>query len=221
MRHRMEQLEASNRVSHERLHDTKAAIAGVVAAWHLLHDGHVPDGYRARLERMIDSEMARLAGLAEPRTSATEQVDLDQTVDPVVTAQRVLGRSIEWSPSGHRANGRPDEIAEILTTLLDNAARHAPGSPVWISTRDLGTCVELTVSDAGPGVAPEVADRVFTWGARGPDSHGEGIGLCVAQRLAEGMRGALTWAPLDGRGATFVLTLELARKGHGATSVAA
>jgi signal transduction histidine kinase len=117
--------------------------------------------------------------------------------------------------------GRSEEITEIVTTLLENAAQHAPGSPVWIATRDLRGSIELTVSDVGPGIPPEVGDSVFAWGRRGPDSRGEGIGLCVAKRLAEGMGGALTCVPTNGCGAIFVVQLEGARKAHDATNVGA
>lgn len=215
---RVERVEARSRLDRERLHEINATLAGIVAASRLIHENGIDQERRAHLERMVESELARLAAMLDPGGSPIRTVDLDEALEPVVTAQRVLGRSVDWSPSGHHVTGRSEDIAEIVTTLLENAAQHAPGSPVWVACREVDDEVELTVSDVGPGIPPEVGDRIFDWGECGPGSQGQGIGLCVAKRLAEEMGGSLTWAPTNGVGAVFVLRLKLARTPHGAAN---
>jgi signal transduction histidine kinase len=113
--------------------------------------------------------------------------------------------------------GRAEDIAEVVTTLLENAAQHAPGSPVRVAARDIGETLELTVSDLGPGISREVSARLFEWGERGPASHGQGIGLHVARRLVEDLGGTLRTLSTNGRGATFALRLPYERAEHGAT----
>jgi signal transduction histidine kinase len=222
LHHRVEQVEARNRLDRERLHEINAAIAGIATASQLMHDGStIPVERRSQLERMVESEIARLAEMIGPGVSKIREIHLDEVMEPVVTAQWVLGRTVHWTPSGHVVVGRPEDVAEILTTLLENAAQHASGSPVWISARDLGSTLELTVSDVGPGISAEVSPVLFEWGERGPTSHGQGIGLCVAKRLAEGLGGALGHVPTNGCGATFAVTLQLVRTTHGAAGARA
>lgn len=219
---RMEQVEARNRVDRERLHEINAAIAGIATASRIMHDGSVmAENRRTQLQHLVESEIARLAEMLWPGESTIGEVDLDEALEPVVMAQRVLGRSVDWTPSGHVVIGRREDIAEIVTTLLENAAAHAPGSPVWIGTRDLGETLELTVSDVGPGIPPEATTALFTWGESGPGSHGQGIGLSVARRLAQEIGGTLSHVPTNGCGATFAVRLQHTRKPHDAASASA
>ena len=62
--------------------------------------------------------------------------------------------------------------------------------------------------DDGPGVPDDLRGSLFAWGARGPTSPGQGIGLQLAKRLMVEQAGNLTLES-DGRpgGATFVLSI--------------
>lgn len=66
--------------------------------------------------------------------------------------------------------------------------------------------IEIRVADTGPGIAPEIADRLFTPFATTKDS-GMGIGLSISRTIAESHGGHLRYEPNDAGGATFVLTL--------------
>lgn len=211
---RVADVEQRNRIDRERLHEMNAAIAGIVTASELIHDGtRLSEDRRAQLERMVEAEIARLGGLAAPSLTPSPigRVDLDETLEPVVVAQRVLGRQVEWTPTGHTVRGRSEDIAEVVTTLLENAAQHAPGSPVRIAARDFGEALELTVSDLGPGISREMTARLFEWGEHGASSRGQGIGLHVAKRLVEDLGGSLRALTTNGCGATFALRLPYER----------
>jgi signal transduction histidine kinase len=66
--------------------------------------------------------------------------------------------------------------------------------------------VRLTVRDDGPGVDPELGDRVFDPGVRGSDDHGRtGLGLPLARRLARSCGGDVRLGP--GPGGCVVLEL--------------
>ena len=95
----------------------------------------------------------------------------------------------------------------IVNILLSNAARHAGEGAVYVDVVAIGGEVEVSVADEGPGVGPEMRSRLFTWGAHGPRSPGQGIGLSAARMLAEDLGGRLALGPTVGRGARFVLTL--------------
>ena len=106
-------------------------------------------------------------------------------------------------------------IDQVLTNLLEYAARYTPpGTEIRIGVRLTGGGVEVSVSDAGPGVPPLEIDRIFKPFYRAADSHapGIGLGLAVAKGLVEANGGRI-WAENrpDG-GARFVFTLPLAEQ---------
>ncbi len=82
-------------------------------------------------------------------------------------------------------------VREVLSVLVDNAARHGTGS-VTIRVRSGGTdTIAVDVRDQGPGVG--FPERLF--GRRNPGSSGHGIGLTLARALAEADGGSLVYEP--------------------------
>ena len=102
----------------------------------------------------------------------------------------------------------PALIGRVLDNLLTNAIRHAPsgGSVTLAGERGLGL-LTLTVEDTGPGVPPEMQDRLFEPFVTGrPD--GTGLGLAIARELVEAHGGRLVLRPpTPGSGTVFALTL--------------
>ncbi|GGU07182.1 sensor histidine kinase [Nocardioides albus] len=211
-----------------RLHEVASALAGVRAATTLLNSPAAIDGdRRAALAQMAQSELQRLermvrkqqeyVGSEMPNLRAGEQVDevaevidLDAVVGTIVLAHEAKGTEVEWRPSRMLALGDADQMTEALNVLLDNAAAHGSG-PVRIDVRAAdrsSTCVEIAVTDDGPGVAPELRRRIFAWGVSGPGSAGHGIGLHAARDLMERQGGYLELAE-SGERTTFVLGIPL------------
>jgi PAS domain S-box-containing protein len=122
-----------------------------------------------------------------------------------------MGSKIELSVAGP-AVGRWDRarIDQVVTNLVGNAIKYAPGSPVWVSIAAPrpGT-LELAVADQGPGISEQDRGRVFRQFERGSDtgSPGMGLGLWIVNRIVMAHGGTVT---LDGRvsaGARFVVSL--------------
>lgn len=109
--------------------------------------------------------------------------------------------------------GDPDRIQQALENLLSNAAKYAPaGTSVRLKIEDEckgGQQVTISVSDKGPGIAPEVLPRLFQRFAAGSDSGGLGLGLYVASRIAAAHGGTLTADSAPGKGATFRLSIPI------------
>lgn len=212
--------EAEATVQHDRevVHEMRAATAGIVAGVHLLASDQVPPGpRRLALKHMVDVEAARLGRTCtDDGPDKLAELAVDDVVEPLVIAQEALGHRVHWHPDGHRVLARPDALAEVLNVLLTNAHRHAHGQATTVVSQRTGECVEIRVSDQGPGVEPGLEDRLFQWGARGATSTGQGIGLQRAHRLMLELGGSLHLAPAvvaRGGGATFVVTLRSADTG--------
>ena len=105
------------------------------------------------------------------------------------------------------------QIEQILLNLLRNAFQAVDGledRQVWMRTRREGAArVRMVVEDSGPGLAPELCDRVFeTFYTTKPN--GLGVGLAISRSLAEEHGGRLWAESPDARGARFVLELPVA-----------
>ena len=105
----------------------------------------------------------------------------------------------------------------MLTNLVTNALRYTP-PPGEIAVRVAAEdgVVRFEVSDSGIGIAPEHLPRVFERFYRVDKSRaralgGAGVGLTIAQALAETMGGRISaHSPGPGQGSTFTLELPAA-----------
>jgi signal transduction histidine kinase len=201
-------VELGVREDRARMHEIDATVAGIASAQRLMSDGLVADRADA-LAAMMSAEVERLQRLVADRMPSRQRsIDLDEVVGQIVLSHLARGRVVLWQPSGLRAMGRADDIAEVVNVLLENAAVH--GGPDAVSVRvarDLdGLGVTVTVSDQGPGIAPELRERLFDWGVSRPGSPGQGIGLHVAADITHELGGRLELLP-TAIGASFAMHL--------------
>ncbi len=100
----------------------------------------------------------------------------------------------------------PQVAGRILDNLLTNAIRHAPaGGAVTLEAERTPGRLVLVVRDTGPGVPPDLADRVFEPFVTGR-ADGTGLGLAIARELADAHGGRLVLRPSDA-GAVFAFDL--------------
>jgi signal transduction histidine kinase len=219
---RMQEVEAAVRADRERLHEITGTVAGIASASRLIHHGaDISASRKSHLQRMLSSEIGRLERLMGERPTEVARVDLDGVIWPLVVAHRARGHRVRWEANGLMAAGRADDVAEVVNILLNNAAAHAPGATATIDVRRVEERVEIAVSDSGPGVPRAVSAHIFEWGARGPSSTGQGIGLNVAQRLMTEQGGYLRVVNRPRGGSTFIVGLPADGEDHDAAHSAA
>jgi two-component system sensor histidine kinase KdpD len=195
-------------------HDLRTPLAAIRAAAGNLMDPAVEltrDEERAAAAS-IDAEAQRLSRLVRNMLDlgrieggalhpSLQLYDLADLVDPVVErlAPVLAPASVEVSIPDDLPPVRVDAIFvdQILTNLLENAAKHAAGKRIRVTAEcPAGGSVELTVEDAGPGVPPPALGHLFERFYRGPkrlgsrSEGGSGIGLTVVRGLAEAMGGS-------------------------------
>jgi signal transduction histidine kinase len=105
-------------------------------------------------------------------------------------------------------------LTSIIENLIDNAIRHTPaGGSVLVTLTKTPHSAELLVQDNGPGIAPELHERVFErfYRVPGSEAEGSGLGLAIVRKLAEayGSR-ILLGLGLDGKGLSVALVFEAA-----------
>jgi signal transduction histidine kinase len=124
------------------------------------------------------------------------------------------GVSVELSadPEIDPVEGDERRIRQVVFNLLANAVKFTPeGGAVDVSAARLNGEVRVSVSDTGPGVAPEDRDRIFDefqqTDAGVAVREGTGLGLALSKRLVE-LHGGRIWVDSEvGAGSTFVFTL--------------
>ncbi len=113
-----------------------------------------------------------------------------------------------------RVRGDGARLAQVMTNLTDNAARHAT-TTVSLSLRRDGDWAVVQVANDGPGVPLEDRVRIFDRftrldQARARDSGGSGLGLAISREIAQAHGGTLTLLPGGAEpGAVFELRLPL------------
>jgi signal transduction histidine kinase len=148
-----------------------------------------------RLARLTEDLLllARLDG-QPPRRKPTDLAAVCESVAARYATARVPVRA-EAAPCV--VSGDPDALARLLVNLLDNAVRHA-ASRVCVSVLRDGGWAVLTVTDDGPGIPPEDAERVFGRFARLDDARartgedGAGLGLAIVRSTAEAHGGTVS-----------------------------
>ena len=103
-------------------------------------------------------------------------------------------------------------VEQILTNLIANAIKYAPGKPIEVSVARVADGAVLQVRDHGGGIAEEELSRIFERFERADstrDHGGMGLGLYVAREIAEAHRGTIVAANLPGGGASFTVRLPL------------
>jgi signal transduction histidine kinase len=186
-------------------------------------DRELVEDLLAETDRMnaVLSDLLILARLDAGKLAVAREVfDLGATV--AETAERFGARAnardvrLEVRSTGELpVRGDPERTAQILAALLDNALRFTPpGVGVEVSARAQDGRVEATVTDTGPGIAPEHLPRVFdrfyraeASRTRSEDGGGTGLGLSIARELARAQGGELTAANAPDGGARFTLSL--------------
>ncbi|WP_327306417.1 ATP-binding protein [Streptomyces sp. NBC_01298] len=146
-----------------------------------------------QVERLTDVVQRLLTNSRDPRTGSAVPFDLDEVVKQQLEewrpAYRSAGRAVVRSgKTGIRAVGTPGAVSQVLATLVENSLMHGGGT-VALRTRVIGNQAVLEVTDEGPGVPPDLGNRIFERAISGRNS--TGIGLAVARDLAEADGGRL------------------------------
>lgn len=103
----------------------------------------------------------------------------------------------------------PDKLEQVLTNLVENAAKYGDPKGMAITGRLDGEVVAVSVADRGEGIPTEDLPRVFTKFFRRDHGRptGTGLGLWISRGLVEAHGGELTASSEPGAGATFTFTL--------------
>jgi signal transduction histidine kinase len=101
-------------------------------------------------------------------------------------------------------------LEQVVSALLMNTAKHAPGSRVELSVQANDSAAMLSVRDEGQGITAEDAAHIFDRFERASSNDpvgGWGLGLFLCRRVVEAHGGTIRVLSSPGAGATFVVEL--------------
>jgi len=171
----------------------------------------------ARRMGALVEDLLLLARLDQHRPLERSMLRLDTLVADAVSDARVVSptRPIELTSSPVSVYGDEMRLRQVAANLLSNASTHTPAdTPVRVSVGVVDGRARLRVADEGPGLAPEVAAKVFERfyradPARTRSGGGTGLGLSIVAAIAEAHEGRATVISEVGRGSVFEVELPL------------
>jgi len=224
---RKQQREDMERLLQFTSHEFKTPVAGVKGLLQSLALGSIPDAQRAELIELGQHECDRLEHLAETILAYQRAMSRDpregvQSIDTQRFIADLLAHRARTTGGGQveltdidavQVLADRDGLRVILENLLDNAHKYGGGS-VRLAGAVRDGRWRLDISDRGRGFAPESAERLFDLHNRGSGegvTHGAGLGLAIARKLARRMGGdIIARSPGPGQGAVFSVSLALA-----------
>ncbi|RFC64138.1 sensor histidine kinase [Fulvimarina endophytica] len=149
------------------------------------------------MERVIERRLGRARAEARRRNGAAPVGpvvdDILLVLRPIIEARRLQLETMV-SPNARFA-GDPDDLAEMIGPLGENACTHARGR-LRLEASVYDGVLAITVDDDGPGMSAEDAARALKRGERLDETlSGSGLGLAIAQDLARLYGGSLSLGP--------------------------
>ena len=207
-------------VSHE-LRTPLTSIRGfsqtLLASWDKIDDEN-----KKKFIKIIEDQSNRLIHLVENVLSVSKmtasievlkKVDVNEVIKriiPMFTEQYKTRKFVQKLNSNlPPARLDEDKFQQILTNLIDNAAKYSTdGKTITISTELVENFVEMKITDEGVGIKKEDFDKVFKKFSRLENhltstTQGNGLGLYITKQLVENMGGQISFTSEINKGTTF------------------
>jgi K+-sensing histidine kinase KdpD len=165
-----------------------------------------------RLDRLVANLLSMSRIEAGALTPNREPVDLHELIDACIARlSRLLHRvrvDVVVEPDVPLVPVDYTLIDQVLSNLLENAARHSPpDGRVRVSCRTDNDLVMIDVDDEGPGVPPDARASIFEAFCGAGDSGSTGIGLAICRSVVEAHDGTIDVHDAPSGGARFTLRL--------------
>jgi two-component system osmolarity sensor histidine kinase EnvZ len=201
-------------------HDLRSPLARIRLAAGLLPEGPDTTPRRESIDRNVQVADRLIESFLDHARAGA--LPLEETVDLVPLAERVLGRldgaaapvPLNAPPRLLLPRAHPLLIERLIGNLVENAQQH--GAPPWrLRLAEAGDAVLVEMEDAGAGIAPaqrEAMQRAFARGDASRGRPGAGLGLAVVRQGVERLGGRVEFELCAGR---HLVRLRLPRRGAG------
>ncbi|MBD0328863.1 MAG: HAMP domain-containing protein [Thermoleophilia bacterium] len=209
-------------------HELRTPLSVISGAVEVLQSGakEIPDE-RDRFLEHIERESARLGRLARAllvlaraqtraETLRLEPVELRPLLEQAAEEARPrVDVPVRVSCPPHLAVAAQPQLTEqIVSNLVDNAAKHTRRGEIALRARPLNGGVAIEVADTGEGIPAEEREAIFErfYRAGGRDRDGFGLGLAIVREAVRALGGTVDLESTPGRGTTVRVLLPAAEQ---------
>jgi len=222
---RNERLYTIGRLASSIVHDLRNPLAAIYGSSEMLLDAELPPHqqkrlagnlYKAsrRIQEMLDDLLNVSRGkTAELREECLVSEILQAAIDPLRSAaeNQKIHISLE-TPGEVLVAADRSRLERAFANLLVNALEAMPdGGSISIDARAEAGSITVRVEDTGPGIHPEVRERLFEPFASAGKKRGTGLGLALARQTVVDHGGEMWEKSEPGSGAAFFVRLPLAQ----------
>ncbi|MGZ5032025.1 MAG: nitrogen regulation protein NR(II) [Usitatibacter sp.] len=214
----LEQQEANRELIRNLAHEIKNPLGGIRGSAQLL-ERELGDPELREFTQVIVKETDRLQSLMNrlltpsrlPRVEAINIHEVIERVRALLTAEFPRGLTIhrDYDTSLPDLNGDKEQLIQAILNVARNAAQATLGKgeirlvtriarQVTIARHRFRHAIAVSIEDNGPGVPPELAERVFYPLVSGRDG-GTGLGLSLAQSFVSQHHGLIEFESVPGR----------------------
>lgn len=216
-------------------HELKTPLTSIRMFAEMMHGGNVSEEKRPQYLRIIVAEAERLTRLINnvldfARLERKQErydfrpLDLHEVLARTWEGHelhlREQGFTTSWqaAPPPYPVRGDEDALAQIFVNLLSNAEKYsADRKEIEVQSYLTADSVHVSILDRGSGVPPGEESKIFEAFYRAHDSlasgiQGSGLGLTLAQRLAQEHGGEITYQAREGGGSNVTLRLPLTKE---------
>lgn len=172
-----------------------------------------------RLHELIDNLMdsSRLQAGTLKMSFQSTRVDgfLREVTARAASRNGLLDIRLEINSPGILIPVDTARLSQVFDNLISNAMKYAPNAPIMITYDRNESHVHITVTDAGPGIAPDHLEQLFKRFYRAPTNdttvRGTGLGLFICRQIIRAHGGEIKAESTLGRGTTFHILLPIDR----------
>lgn len=170
-----------------------------------------------RLKELIDNLLDSSRLQSGNTTLNFQMLRIDALLNDVISHAHVhypeLKINLDIRQELPNLQGDPRRLKQVFDNLVANAAKYAPGSPVFFRIYKEQNGISIDVKDQGPGIPAKDLEKIFDRFYRSEDhsgdTRGSGLGLFIVKKIIEAHAGQITVSSNLGKGTTFHVFLPL------------
>lgn len=199
------------------VHDLRGPFMGIRLATEMIRDAHLDHAETIELCTLIEEQIRRSIGMLDEvlqfaRGGSSADLSRVKLVEIFGKFERLNREFLKQSNVTLAIEAVADEIEideskflRVLQNLVNNSveALGRAGGTVSMAGRRVPAGFEITVADAGPGIAESIRDRCFLPFVTFGKKYGSGLGLAITKSIVEAHNGRISFETETGKGTIF------------------